>query len=31
MSNVHFGKHRQLFLQSEDDRAFGKTVTKPVD
>jgi hypothetical protein len=29
--DVHFDEHWQLFLQFEDDRAFGKNVTTPVD
>jgi hypothetical protein len=29
--DVHSDEHWQLFLQFEDDRAFGKNVTKPVD
>ena len=30
-ADVHFDEHWQLFLQFEDDRAFGKNVTTPVD
>jgi hypothetical protein len=30
-ADVHFDEHWQLFLQVEDDRAFGKNVITPVD
>lgn len=30
-ADIHFDEHWQLFLQAEDDRAFGKNVTTPVD
>ena len=30
-ADVHFDEHSQPFLQFEDDRAFGKNVTTPVD
>ncbi len=30
-ADVHFDEHWQLFLQFEDDRAFGKNVTTTVD
>jgi hypothetical protein len=31
LPDVHFDEHWQLFLQFEDDRALGKSVTTPVD
>ena len=30
-ADVHFDEHWQLFVQVEDDRAFGKNVITPVD
>lgn len=30
-ADAHFDEHWQLFLQFEDDRAFGKNVVTPVD